>query len=244
MTTHNKLVKLEGVSYFIGKCRAGDYFVYSWKASDSTGYCGAELTFLCDDGYEKEVKSPYLMGYDWRDFKALVSHLKMPEVNQKAFKVTVGTKVEKRISAGVSHDDFGEIVYKDDEFVVGSVTDRIRKKWYYVVMYIKDIDSFRLQLIQYLKDNKLVLHGKNIGLPFFLYSNSGYYLVESGQLSSFRMGIPCFTLKFSILFQPFKNSFWHIVATAFNTVGPLSECFAMMKKMDFNKISVALTTSR
>jgi hypothetical protein len=48
----------------------------------------------------------------------------MPELNQKAFKVTVGTKVEKRTSVGVSYDDFGEIVYKDDEFVVGSITDR------------------------------------------------------------------------------------------------------------------------
>lgn len=76
------------------------------------------------------------MGYDWRDYKALVSHLKMPELNQKAFKVTVGTKVEKRTSVGVSYDDFGEIVYKDDEFVVGSVTARIRKEWHNV-MYIK-----------------------------------------------------------------------------------------------------------
>jgi hypothetical protein len=35
--------------------------------------------------------------------------------------VTVGTKVEKRTTVGVSYDDFGEIVYKDDEFIVGSV---------------------------------------------------------------------------------------------------------------------------
>ena len=97
--------------------------MHSWKSSDSTGYCGAELTFLCDAGYEQEVKGPYLMGYR-RDSKALVSHLKMPELNQKAFKVTVGTKVKKRTSAGVSYDDFGEIVYKDDEFVVGSVIFR------------------------------------------------------------------------------------------------------------------------
>ncbi len=136
MTTPHKLVKFEGASYFIGKCRAGDYVVHRWKSSDSTGYCGAELTFLCDNGYEQEVKGPYLMGYDWRDYKALVSHLKMPELNQKAFKVTVGTKVEKRTSVGVSYDDFGEIVYKDDEFVVGSVTARIRKEWHNV-MYIK-----------------------------------------------------------------------------------------------------------
>jgi hypothetical protein len=72
MTTPHKLVKLEGFSYFIGKCRAGDYVVHSWKSSDSTGYSGAELKFLCDDGYEQEVKGPYLMGYDWRDYKALV----------------------------------------------------------------------------------------------------------------------------------------------------------------------------
>ncbi|KAL5037474.1 hypothetical protein RTP6_004904 [Batrachochytrium dendrobatidis] len=102
MTTPHKLVKLEGVSYFM----------------------------------ENEVKGPYLMGYDWRDYKALVSQLKMPGLNQKAFKVTVGTKVEKRTSVGVSYDDFGEIVYKDDEFIVGSVTARIRKEWYNV-MYIK-----------------------------------------------------------------------------------------------------------
>jgi hypothetical protein len=110
MTTPHKLVKFEGASYFIGKCRAGDYVVHRWKSSDSTGYCGAALTFLRDNGYEQEVKGPYLMGFDWRDYKALVSHLKMPELNQKAFKVTVGTKVEKRTSVGVSYDDFGEIV--------------------------------------------------------------------------------------------------------------------------------------
>lgn len=54
--------------------------------------------------------------------------------------------MEKRASAGVSYDDFGEVVYEDDEFVVGSVNARIRKEWYNV-MYIKiedikDIDSF------------------------------------------------------------------------------------------------------
>ena len=43
MTTPHKLVKFEGASYFIGKCRAGDYVVHRWKSSDSTGYCGAEL---------------------------------------------------------------------------------------------------------------------------------------------------------------------------------------------------------
>ena len=112
MTTLHKLVKLEGVSYFIGKCRAGDYVVHTWESSDNNGYCGAELTFLCDNGYEQEVKGPYLMGYYWRDYKALVSHLKMSELNRKAFKVTVGTKVEKRTAVGVSYDDFGEIVYK------------------------------------------------------------------------------------------------------------------------------------
>jgi hypothetical protein len=136
MTIPHKLVKFEGASYFIGKCRAGDYVVHSWKSSDSTGYCGAELTFLSDNGYEQEVKGPYLMGYDWRDYKALVSHLKMPELNQKALKVTVVTKVEKRTYVGVSYDDFVEIVYKDDKFIVGSVTDRIRKEWYNV-MFIK-----------------------------------------------------------------------------------------------------------
>lgn len=35
--------------------------MHSWKSSDSTGYCGAELTFLCDDGYEQEVKGPPLL---------------------------------------------------------------------------------------------------------------------------------------------------------------------------------------
>ncbi|KAH9266973.1 hypothetical protein BASA84_000883 [Batrachochytrium salamandrivorans] len=85
----------------------------------------------------RKFKGPYLMGYDWGGLQGLsISHLKMPELNQKAFKVTVGTKVEKRTSAGISYDDFGDIVYKDDEFIVGSVTARIRKEWYNV-MYIK-----------------------------------------------------------------------------------------------------------
>ncbi|OAJ42904.1 hypothetical protein BDEG_26296 [Batrachochytrium dendrobatidis JEL423] len=111
MTTPHKLVKLEGVSYFMENV-------------------GPEIT-LCTVGNQvTEVKGPYLMGYDWRDYKALVSQLKMPGLNQKAFKVTVGTKVEKRTSVGVSYDDFGEIVYKDDEFIVGSVTARIRKEWH------------------------------------------------------------------------------------------------------------------
>jgi hypothetical protein len=130
MTTPHKLVEFEGSSYFIGKCRAGDYVVHSWKSSDSNGYSGYELTFLCDDGYEREVKGPYLMNYDWQDYKALVSYLKMPELNLKAFKVTVG------INVGVSYGEFAEIVYKDDEFIVGSVTARIRKEWYNL-MYIK-----------------------------------------------------------------------------------------------------------
>ena len=110
--------------------------MHSWKSSDSNGYCGAELTFLCDNGYEQEVKGPYLMGYDWRDYKALVSQLKMPGLNQKAFKVTVGTRMEKRTCVGISCDNLGQIVYKDDGFIVGSVTARIRKEWYNV-MYIK-----------------------------------------------------------------------------------------------------------
>jgi hypothetical protein len=29
-------------------------------------------------------------------------------MNRKAFKVTIGTKIEKRTSAGVSYDDFGD----------------------------------------------------------------------------------------------------------------------------------------
>ena len=62
MTTPHKLVKLEGVSYFIGKCRAGDYVVHSWNLFGlKDGYCGATVCFLCDDGYEKEVVGPYLM---------------------------------------------------------------------------------------------------------------------------------------------------------------------------------------
>jgi hypothetical protein len=55
MTTPHKLVKHNGASYFIGKCRAGDYLVHRWKSVDTTGYCGAKVTFLCDSGYE--VKS-------------------------------------------------------------------------------------------------------------------------------------------------------------------------------------------
>jgi hypothetical protein len=31
MTTPHKLVKLEGATYFIGKCRAGDYVIHSWN---------------------------------------------------------------------------------------------------------------------------------------------------------------------------------------------------------------------
>jgi hypothetical protein len=32
---------------------------------------------------------------------------------------------------------------------------------------MKDIDSFRMHLIQYLTDKKLILHEKNIGLLFY-----------------------------------------------------------------------------
>jgi hypothetical protein len=76
------------------------------------------------------------MGYDWRDYKALVAYLKMPELNRKAFKVAIGIKFEKRTSAGVSSDDFGEIVYSDDEFILGPISARICQDWY-DVMHIK-----------------------------------------------------------------------------------------------------------
>jgi len=136
MTTPHKLVKLEGATYFIGKCRAGDYVIHSWNLFGlNDGYCGATVCFLCDDGYEKEVVGPYLMSSGWRT-EALATHLEMPELNRKAFKVTIGTKIEKRTSAGVSYDDFGEIVYRDDEFIGGSVSARIRQEWY-DVMHIK-----------------------------------------------------------------------------------------------------------
>ncbi len=112
------------------------------------------------------------MSSGWRT-EALATHLEMPELNRKAFKVTIGTKVEKRTSAGVSYDDFGEIVYREDEFIVGSVSARIRQEWY-DVMHIQ-IESrhqgYSLQLIQYLKDNKLILHEKDIGLLFYFIFN-------------------------------------------------------------------------
>jgi hypothetical protein len=72
------------------------------------------------------------MACGWRT-EALATHLEMPELNRKAFKVTTGTKVEKRASAGVSYDGFGEIVHREDEFIVGSVSARIRQKWYDVL---------------------------------------------------------------------------------------------------------------
>mgnify|MGYP001574067056 CR=1 FL=1 len=54
MTTPQKLVKLEGASYFIGKCRAGDYVIHSWNLNgQKDGYCGATVCFLLDDGFEK-----------------------------------------------------------------------------------------------------------------------------------------------------------------------------------------------
>jgi hypothetical protein len=56
----------------------------------------------------------------------LATHLEMPELNRK---VTIGTIVEKRTSAGVSYVVFGEIVHRDDEFIVGSVSARIRQEW-------------------------------------------------------------------------------------------------------------------
>jgi hypothetical protein len=67
MTTPHKLVKLEGVSYFIGKCRAGDYVIHSWNLLGLTdGYGGSTICFLLDDGYEEEVVGPYEMGYGWQ----------------------------------------------------------------------------------------------------------------------------------------------------------------------------------
>lgn len=134
MTTPHKVVEYEGATYYIAKCRAGDYVIHSWEATNTDGYCGATVCFLRDNGYGKEVVGPYLMG-GWRT-EALATHLEMPELNRKAFKVTIGTKVEKKTSAGVLYDDFGEIVYKDDEFIVGSVSTRIREEWY-DVMHIK-----------------------------------------------------------------------------------------------------------
>jgi hypothetical protein len=79
MTTPHKFVKLEGATYFIGKCRAGDYVFHSWNLFGlKDGYCGATVCFFCDDGYEKEVVGPYLMSSGWRT-EALATHLEMPE---------------------------------------------------------------------------------------------------------------------------------------------------------------------
>jgi hypothetical protein len=133
MTTPHKLVKFEGATHFIGKCRAGGYVIHSWNLfGRNDGYCGATVCFLRDDGYYKEVDGPYLMSSGWRT-EALATHLEMPELNRKAFKVTFGAKIEKRTSAGVSYDDFGEKVYRVDEFIVGSVSVRIRQEWYDIV---------------------------------------------------------------------------------------------------------------
>ena len=107
--------------------------IHSWNLFGlNNGYCGATVCLLCDDGYVKQVVGPYLMSSGWRT-EALATHLEMPELNRKAFKATIGTKVENRTSAGVSHDDFGEIVYRADEFIVGSVSARIRQEWYDVM---------------------------------------------------------------------------------------------------------------
>jgi hypothetical protein len=76
------------------------------------------------------------MSYDWRDCKSLEAHLEMHELSTRALKVTIGTKLEKKTWIGVSYSEFGEIVYQDDDFVVGLVTDRIRPEWYDVI-YIK-----------------------------------------------------------------------------------------------------------
>ena len=80
MTTPHKLVKLEGVSYFIGKCRAGDYVIHSWNLLGLTdGYGGSTICFLLDDGYAEEVVGPYEMGTE-----ALAAHLKMPDLNPES----------------------------------------------------------------------------------------------------------------------------------------------------------------
>ena len=49
------------------------------QSSHSDVYCGARLTFLCDNGYEQEVKGSYLMGYDGRVYKGL---LEISELNR------------------------------------------------------------------------------------------------------------------------------------------------------------------
>jgi hypothetical protein len=136
MTTPHKVVEYDGTTYFIGKCQAGDYVVHEWRLSDSNGFGGSTVTFLCDNGYEREVKGPYVMlGCSWGEFKALVAHLNMPELNRQAFKVTIGTKADKKNYTAFSYD-FEKIVYKDDVFIVGPIGARIRQEWY-DTMHIK-----------------------------------------------------------------------------------------------------------
>jgi hypothetical protein len=78
MTTPHKLVKLEGATYLIAKCRAEDYVIHSWNLFGRNDcYCGATVCFLRDDGYEEEVVGPYLMSSGWRT-EALATHLEMP----------------------------------------------------------------------------------------------------------------------------------------------------------------------
>ncbi len=80
--------------------------------------------------------------------EALATHLEMPDLNRKAFEVTIVTKVEKRTSAGVSYDDFGEIIYRDDEFIglplilYFQINDTTRKN-YVILSGIAVISYFR-----------------------------------------------------------------------------------------------------
>ena len=90
VTTPHRLIELNGKSYFIAQYRAGDYVVHSWDPKMRDGYCGDEICFLLDTGYERTVKGPYVMDSSWQSYKALVAH-GMSELNQQACKLTVGT---------------------------------------------------------------------------------------------------------------------------------------------------------
>jgi hypothetical protein len=95
ITTPYKLVKLEEDTYFIGKCRAGDYVIYSWNLFGlKDGYCGATFCFFCDDGNEKEVVGPYLMSSGWRT-EALATHRNAGTEQEVSPKIRMMQKLQR-----------------------------------------------------------------------------------------------------------------------------------------------------
>ena len=129
------LSKYDGLAYFIAPFPEGDYVVPSWDPAWQNGYCGAQVTFLLENGTFKTVKGPYKANPKWGTLESLANHLSRPELlnNARTFKV-----VRKYDSRGSFNWTMKEIVYTETIRSIEPIKPKILKKWHDLDIAISD----------------------------------------------------------------------------------------------------------